>query len=141
MLPGVDDRLADAHAQEIRRTGTCGTLPAEPDQPARPLSASLRWGLGWTVIAATLAAAGCASATSVDDPADIDHTTVVSTTIVSTTVVSTTGDSTTDDSTTGDSTTDDSTTDDYASCVAELGGSPDAIEHHIDACEVARRAR
>ena len=90
--------------------------PPEPDQPARPLSASLRWGLGWTVIAATLAAAGCASATSVDDPADIDHTTVVSSTIVS-------------------------TTDDYASCVAELGGSPDAIEHHIDACEVARRAR
>ena len=105
--------------------------PPEPDQPARPLSASLRWGLGWTVIAATLAAAGCASATSVDDPADIDHTTVVPTTIVSTTIVSTTIASTTDDF----------TTDDYASCVAELGGSPDAIEHHIDACEAARRAR
>jgi hypothetical protein len=95
--------------------------PPQPGQHTRPLSASLRWGLGWTVIAATLAAAGCASASSVDDPAEIDHTPVISTTVVSTTVVSTTGD--------------------YASCVAELGGSPDAIEHHIDACEAARRAR
>jgi hypothetical protein len=103
----------------------------QPGQHTRPLSASLRWGLGWTVIAATLAAAGCASASSVDDPADIDHTTVVSTTLISGT----------DDATTDDSTTDDYTTDDYASCVAELGGSPDAIEHHIDACEAARRAR
>jgi hypothetical protein len=90
-------------------------LPPRPGQHTGPLSASLRWGLGWTVIAATLAAAGCASATSVDDPADIDHTTVVSTTVIA--------------------------RDDYASCVAELGGSPDAIEHHIDACEAARRAR
>jgi len=95
--------------------GAQPTAP-RPGQHTRPLSASLRWGLGWTVIAATLAATGCASASSVDDPAEIDHTPVISTTVVS-------------------------TSDDYASCVAELGGSPDAIEHHIDACEAARRAR
>ena len=31
--------------------------PPKPDQPTRPLPASLRWGLGWTVIAATIPAA------------------------------------------------------------------------------------
>ena len=41
---------------------------------ARPLSASLRWGLGWTVVLATLGAtAGCVSATPVEDSPDIDH--------------------------------------------------------------------
>lgn len=75
--------------------------------PSRPLSASLRWGLGWTAVVVTLGAtAGCVSATPVDDPPVIDDS-----------------------------------SDSYAACVAELGGSPDAIEHHINACEVAAAAR
>ncbi|HZB42548.1 MAG TPA: hypothetical protein VE487_16365 [Ilumatobacter sp.] len=38
-----------------------------------PLAVSLRWGLGWTVVIATLGAApGCVTATPVDDPVEID---------------------------------------------------------------------
>jgi hypothetical protein len=42
-------------------------------QPTGPLTASLRWGLGWTIVAVTLGTtAGCVSATPVDDPVDFD---------------------------------------------------------------------
>jgi len=38
-----------------------------------PLTASLRWGLGWTIVAATLGTtAACVSATPVDDPVEFD---------------------------------------------------------------------
>lgn len=90
----IDARRGDEHGRDT----------------ARPLMASLRWGLGWTVVVAALgAAAGCVSATPVDDPPSID-----------------------DSSDSFDS---------YADCVDALGGSPDAIEHHIDACRVAAAAR
>jgi hypothetical protein len=63
-----------------------------------PLTASLRWGLGWTIVAATLGTTtACVSATPVDEPVDID--------------------------------------DSYSACVAALGEMPDAIDHHIDACQ------
>jgi len=101
-----------------------GAAPPPPrpqhDQATRPLAASLRWALGWTVLVAGFgSAAGCATGASVDAPAGVDITSVHSTAV--------------------HSTSDDFTSDDYAACVAELGGSPDAIEHHIDACEVANR--
>ena len=38
-----------------------------------PLAASLRWGLGWTIVAVTLGTtAACVSATPVDDPVEFD---------------------------------------------------------------------
>jgi hypothetical protein len=38
-----------------------------------PLAASLRWGLGWTVVAVTLGTtAACVGATPVDDPVEFD---------------------------------------------------------------------
>jgi hypothetical protein len=44
------------------------------DRPSTgPLTATLRWGLGWTVVAATLGTtAACVSATPVDDPVEFD---------------------------------------------------------------------
>jgi hypothetical protein len=36
--------------------------------------ASLRWGLGWTIVAATLGSTtACVSGTPVEEPVDIDH--------------------------------------------------------------------
>jgi hypothetical protein len=68
-----------------------------------PLTASLRWGLEWTIVAATLgSAAACVSTAPVDDPVDID--------------------------------------DSYSTCVDALGGMPDAIDHHIDACQAVLAA-
>jgi hypothetical protein len=38
-----------------------------------PLTASLRWGLGWTIVVATLgASAGCVSSVPTDDPINRD---------------------------------------------------------------------
>ncbi len=83
-------------------------------EPSRPITASLRWGLGWTVVLATLGAgAGCASATPIDAPADHDESSV-------------------DINRTYD--------DQYSKCVDALGGMPDAAQHHIDACEVVAAA-
>jgi hypothetical protein len=79
-----------------------------------PLGASLRWGLGWTIVVATLGAtAGCVSATPVEAPAPVDDSSTNSTT---------------------------SHEDHYSDCVDALGGMPDAAEHHIDACAVASAA-
>ena len=83
--------------------------------PAGPLGASLRWGLGWTIVVATLGAtAGCVSATPVEAPAP-----------------------TNDSSTNSTSSYDDR----YSDCVDSLGDMPDAAEHHIDACEAVGAGR
>jgi hypothetical protein len=75
----------------------------------------LRWGLGWTLVVATLGATtGCVSATPVEAPLPAD-------------------DSSTDSTPSYD--------DHYRDCVDSLGGMPDAAEHHIDACEVVAAAR
>ena len=82
--------------------------------PAGPLGASLRWGLGWTIVVATLGAtAGCVSATPVEAPAP-----------------------THDSSTNSTSSYDER----YQDCVDALGDMPDAAEHHIDACEAVAAA-
>ncbi len=95
-----------------------GPPPRPPhDQPSHPLPASLRWGLGWTVLVASLgAASGCATGASVEAPAEYDVTTTVATTVAPTS--------------------------DDASCVIdviEAGGSPDAIERRIHACDAVPR--
>ena len=105
--------------------GTAPPSRPHDDHATRPLAASLRWALGWTVLVAGLgSAAGCATGATVDAPAGVDGTSIHPTSIHPTSVPTTSVDSTPED---------------YASCVIDLGGSPDAIEHHIDACEVARR--
>ena len=49
-------------------------------EPAGPLGASLRWGLGWTIVVATLGAtAGCVSATPVEAPAPTNDSSTNST--------------------------------------------------------------
>jgi hypothetical protein len=64
---------------------------------AGPLAASLRWGLGWTIVVASFGTTtACVSSTQREAPVDQD--------------------------------------DAYATCVSALGGMPDAIGHHIDAC-------
>jgi hypothetical protein len=91
--------------------------PHAPQQDCgRPVIASLRWGLGWTIVVATLGAtAGCVSESRVEAPGDVD-----------------------------DSTRDYSRRDysrrDYSSCLDELGGMPDAADHHIDACQALAAA-
>jgi hypothetical protein len=68
-----------------------------------PLAASLRWGLGWTIVVASLGATtACVSSTPGEAPADHD--------------------------------------DSYSTCVSALGGMPDAINHHIDACAAVAAA-
>ena len=93
-----------------------GVAPSggRPRAARGPLTASLRWGLGWTVVAATLgAAAGCVSATPVEAPAPADDPSTNSTT---------------------------SYGDHYRECVDSLGAMPDAAEHHIDACAAVAAA-
>lgn len=96
-----------------------GVRPQPPHQ-SRPLSASLQWGLGWTVLVASLGvvASGCATGASVDAPGDIGGTSVIPTTIESRSG---------DDVSAG------------TACVIDRNGTADAIEHHIAACERARR--
>jgi hypothetical protein len=50
------------------------TMVDEMDRHATgPLTASLRWGLGWTIVVAALgASAGCVSSVPVDDPVEFD---------------------------------------------------------------------
>jgi hypothetical protein len=67
-----------------------------------PLTASLRWGLGWTVLVALGTCTACVSATPIDDPLDTDHS--------------------------------------YSDCVSALGDMPDAIDHHINACQAVESA-
>ena len=82
--------------------------------PARPLVASLRWGLGWTLVVATLGATtGCVSATPVEAPAPTHESSPNSTS---------------------------SYDERYQDCVDALGDMPDAAEHHIDACEAVAAA-
>ena len=83
------------------------TAPVRVGDPERhsagPLAASLRWGLGWTIVAATLGtSAACVSTAPAEAPIDRD--------------------------------------DSYSACVGELGGMPDAANHHIDACAAVARA-
>ena len=100
--------------------GAAPLVPPHDHASTRPLPASLRWGLGWTVLVASLGvvAAGCTTGASVDAPGEFGGTSSVTTTI--------------------ESTPDDGASDD-APCVIDLGGTPDAIERHIAACEGAGR--
>jgi hypothetical protein len=76
----------------------CPAIASGTERDAtRPLTASLRWGLGWTIVVASLgASAGCGSPAAVDAPATTDNS--------------------------------------YSACVTAVGGMPDAVDQHIDAC-------
>ena len=83
-------------------------------QPAHPVPASLRWGLSWTVLVASLGiVAGYAAGSSVEAPAEYDGTSIVTTTIEPATI--------------------------DATCVSDGRGTPDAIEHRIETCQATMR--